>query len=216
MSPSHLEKSRKSSGFSNSGFTLIEVTLASFVLAVGLLSAGLLAGQMMVGSNRSKYMSVASTLASEKLEDLNRWDIDDPQICVPTGSGTVGSLTSDINQTTTCPQGASANVSYYDDVYPNLADGASTCPDGSAGCFAETVKSVAGGSTTYNTTVHSPSGTVQSTSSTTAPTGMSFHRRWVIEPNSPANGVRRVTVLVTLLNTAVRPPVTFQMSIVRP
>ena len=201
----------------NRGFTLIEVTLASFVLAVGLLSAGLLAGQMMVGSNRSKYMSVASTLASEKLEDLNRWDVDDPQICVPTGSATAGNLTGDINQTTTCPQGASANVSYYDDVYPNLSDGASTCPDGSAGCFAETIKSVVGGNTTYSTTVHSPTGTVQTTSSTTAPeAGMSFHRRWVIEPNSPANGVRRVTVLVTLLNTAVRPPVTFQMSIVRP
>jgi prepilin-type N-terminal cleavage/methylation domain-containing protein len=207
---------RKSSKSSNSGFTLIEVTLASFVLAIGLLSAGLLAGQMMVGSNRSKYMGVASTLASEKLEDLNRWDVDDPQVCVPTGSPAAGSLTSDVNQTTTCPQGASANVSYYDDVYPNIADGASTCPDGSAGCFAETIKSVVGGSTTYSTTVHSPTGTVQTSSSTTAPTGMSFHRRWVIEPNSPNNGVRRVTVLVTLLNTAVKPPVTFQMSIVRP
>src|SRR5207253_5287889 len=129
------------------GFTLIEVLLASSVLAIGLLSAGFLAGQMMMGTNRSKYMSVASTLASEKLEDLNRWDVDDPQICVPTGSTTVGSLTSDINQTTTCAQGASANVSYYDDVYPNLADGTSTCPDGSAGCFAETIKSVVSGST---------------------------------------------------------------------
>jgi prepilin-type N-terminal cleavage/methylation domain-containing protein len=207
---------RKSSKSSNSGFTLIEVTLASFVLAIGLLSAGLLAGQMMVGSNRSKYMGVASTLASEKLEDLNRWDVDDPQICVPTGSSNAGSLTGDINQTTTCPQGASANISYYDDVYPNISDGASTCPDGSAGCFAETVKSVVSGSTTYSTTVHSPAGTVQTSSSTTAPTGISFHRRWVIEPNSPTNGVRRVTVLVTLLNTAVKPPVTFQMSIVRP
>src|ERR687887_802164 len=99
MSPSRREKT------SARGFTLIEVMLASFVLAIGLLSAGLLAGQMMVGSNRSKYISVASTLASEKLEDLNRWDTDDPQICVPTGSTTVGSLTSDVNQTTSCPAG---------------------------------------------------------------------------------------------------------------
>src|SRR5712692_3266816 len=117
MSPSLHKK------FSARGFTLIEVVLASFVLAVGLLSAGYLAGQMVVGSNRSKYMTVASTLASEKLEDLNRWDVDDPQICVPTGSPTAGSLTGDVNQTTTCAQGASANVSYYDDVYPNLSDG---------------------------------------------------------------------------------------------
>jgi prepilin-type N-terminal cleavage/methylation domain-containing protein len=210
MSPSLRKK------FSARGFTLIEVTLASFVLAVGLLSAGFLAGQMLVGTHRSKYMNVGTTLASEKLEDLNRWDVDDPQICVPTGSGAAGSLTSDINQTTTCPQGASANVSYYDDVYPNLADGASTCPDGTAGCFAETVASVVGGTPTYTTTVHSPTGTVKTTSSSASPTGASFHRRWVIEANSPTNGVRRVTVLVTLTNSAIRPPVNFQMSIVRP
>lgn len=198
------------------GFTLIEVALASFVLAVGILSAGFLAGQMMIGTNRSKYMSVASTLASEKLEDLNRWDVDDPQICAPSSSTTAGSLTSDINQTTACTQGASANVSYYDDVYPNLADGTSTCPDGTAGCFAETVSSFAGTSHTYTTTVHSPTGTVQTTSSSTSPTGTSFHRRWIIEANSPANGVRRITVLVSLTNSAIRPAVNFQMSIVRP
>jgi prepilin-type N-terminal cleavage/methylation domain-containing protein len=202
--------------FSDRGFTLIEVLLASFVLAVGLLSAGFLAGQMMVGTNRSKYMNVASTLASEKLEDLNRWNVDDPEICVPTANTTVGSLTSDINQTTTCAAGASANVSYYDDVYPNLADGTSVCPDGTAGCFAETVVSVSGGSPTYVTTVHSPSGSVQSTSSATPPTGVSFHRRWIIEANSPTSGVRRITVLINLTNSAITPPVNFQMSIVRP
>jgi prepilin-type N-terminal cleavage/methylation domain-containing protein len=210
MSPSLHKK------LSARGFTLIEVTLASFVLAVGLLSAGFLAGQMLVGTNRSKYMSVASTLASEKLEDLNRWDVDDPQICVPTGNPTAGTLASDINQTTTCAQGASANVSYYDDVYPNMANGASTCPNGTAGCFAETVASVVGGTPTYTTTVHSPTGTVQTTSSFASPTGESFHRRWVIEANSPTNGVRRVTVLITLTNSAIRPPVNFQMSLVRP
>src|SRR5207248_1129108 len=114
------------------------------------------------------------------------------------------------------PSGTSANVSYYDDVYPNLADGAATCPNGTAGCLAETVASVVGGTTTYTTTVHSPTGTVQSTSSTSSPDGPRFHRRWVIEANSPATGVRRITVLVSLTNSAVRPAVNFQMSIVRP
>jgi prepilin-type N-terminal cleavage/methylation domain-containing protein len=210
MSQSHRKKS------STRGFTLIEVLLASSVLAIGLLSAGFLAGQMMLGTNRSKYMNVASTLASEKLEDLNRWDVDDPQICVPTANTTAGSLTSDINQTTTCSQGASTNVSYYDDVYPNLAEGNSACPDGTDGCFAETVVTVSSGTPTYVTTVHSPNGSIQTTSSTASPTGESFHRRWIIEANSPANGVRRVTVLVSLTNSAVKPPVNFQMSIVRP
>ena len=198
------------------GFTLIEVLLASSVLAIGLLSAGLLAGQMVAGSNRSKYISAASTLASEKLEDLNRWDVDDPHICVPTGNTTAGSLAGDINQTTTCVSGSSTNLSYYDDVYPNMADGSGTCPDGTAGCLAETVSSVVGGTTTYSTTVHSPTGTVQNTSSASSPGGPRFHRRWVIEANSPATGVRRVTVLVSLTNSAVRPAVNFQMSIVRP
>jgi prepilin-type N-terminal cleavage/methylation domain-containing protein len=198
------------------GFTLIEVALASLVLAVGLLSAGFLAGQLMLGTNRSKYMNTASALASEKIEDLNRWDVDDPQICVAAGTATAGSLTNDINQTTTCPLGASANVSYYDDVYPSLATGTTTCPDGTAGCFAETVSSVTGGTATYTTTVHSPSGTVLTSSSSTSPTGSSYHRRWVIEANSPTNGVRRVTVLVTSTDGAIRPPVSFQMSIVRP
>ena len=210
MSPSLHKKS------SARGFTLIEVALASFVLAIGLLSAGFLAGQMVVGTNRSKYINLASALASEKLEDLNRWDVDDPQICVPTGNSSAGGLTSDVNQTTTCPQGASTNVSYYDDVYPNLADGASTCPDTTAGCFGETVASVAGSATTYTTISHSPTGTIKTTSGSSAPTGSSFHRRWIIEANSPNNGVRRVTVLVNLTNSAVKPAVNFQMSIVRP
>src|SRR5437867_13319639 len=111
---------------SSPGFTLVEVLLASSVLAIGLLSAGLLAGQMVAGTDRSKYMSAASTLASGKLEDLNRWDLADPQVCVPSGSTAAGSLASDINQTTTCPSGTSASVSYYDDIYPNLADGTAT------------------------------------------------------------------------------------------
>jgi prepilin-type N-terminal cleavage/methylation domain-containing protein len=198
------------------GFTLIEVMLASFVLAVGLLSAGFLAGQMVVGTNRSKYMSVASTLASEKLEDLNRWDVDDPQICVPTGNTTAGTLTSDINQTTTCSQGASANLSYYDDVYPNLANGASTCPDGTAGCFSETVSSIVGGNPTYTTTVHSPTGTVQTTSSAASPTGTSFHRRWVKKANSTPSGWRRGMILITRTNSAIKLPGIFQISMVRP
>ncbi|HYR82916.1 MAG TPA: prepilin-type N-terminal cleavage/methylation domain-containing protein [Terriglobia bacterium] len=195
------------------GFTLIEVLVASFVLCVGLLSAAFLVGKMMTGSVRSKDMSTAAVLTSEKLEDLNRWDNDDPHICLPSGSTTVGSLTSDINQTTTCAGGGSASINYFDDVYPSVTNGTSVCSSVSSGCFAETVSSVAGTSTTYTTTVHSPNGIVQASSSTSPPTGRTFHRRWVIEGNTPATGVRRITVLVT--ESTERPPLTFQMSIVR-
>src|SRR5580698_7969317 len=100
------------------GFTLIEVTIASLVMTVALLSAGLLAAQMTTAALTSKSMSSAAVLGSEKLEDINRWDANDPEVCVPTGSTSAGSLTADVNQTTTCPAGASANINYFDDVYP--------------------------------------------------------------------------------------------------
>jgi len=196
------------------GFTLIEVAVATFVLSVGLLSAAFLVAKMTTGSVRSKDMSTAAVLTSEKLEDLNRWDNDDPHICLPTGSATIGSLTSDITQTTACPGGASASVNYYDDVFPSVTNGTAVCADASDGCFAETVSSVSGTSTTYTTTVHSPNGIVQASNSTSPPSGRTFHRRWVIEGNTPATGVRRITVLIT--DSSEKPPMTFQMSIVRP
>lgn len=186
------------------------------VLCIALVAVGLLVGRMMTGSGRSKYLSTSTVLASEKLEDINRWSKSDPQICIPTGSTTVGSLTADIIQTTTCPTGASASVNYYDDVFPNLTNGSAACQDVSDGCFAETVSSVVGGVTKYTTTVHSPNGIVQSTTTNSPPGGSAFHRRWVIEGNSPVNGVRRVTLQVSTTDPSIKPPVIFQMSIVRP
>ncbi len=59
----------------------------------------------------------------------------------------------------------------------------------------------------------------QSAPSSTPPSGagsISFKRRWEIDLNQPVTGVRRITVLVTLENQSVQPPVTFQMSMVRP
>jgi len=200
----------------NRGFTLIEVLLAIIVLSVALLALGLSVAKMMIGSLQSKYIGTATILVSEKLEDINRWSSTDPQICLPTASASVGSLTSDINQTTTCPTGASASVNYYDDVYPNLTNGTTSCLSASSGCFAETISSVAGGVTTFTTTVHSPNGIVQSSSSTSAPTGTSFHRRWFIEANTPVAGARRITVKVLSTDQSIKPPVTFQMSTVRP
>jgi hypothetical protein len=38
----------------------------------------------------------------------------------------------------------------------------------------------------------------------------------VIEQDQPVPGVRRITVLVTLMDQTVQPPVTYQMSMVRP
>ena len=200
------------------GFSLLEVMVAIFILTVGVVSVAALAGTMMVTGNRSKYMSLEASLASEKLEDLSHWSASATQVCVPTGSTSVGSLTSDVLQTTTCPAGASDSIAYYDDVNINFSNSSTDCPSSTGGCFAETVASQSGGTTQYTTTYHSPDGHVPlPTTSTTAPSNMTFHRRWIIEANTPVTGVRRVTVLVTLNTTTVQPNnASFQMSLVRP
>jgi hypothetical protein len=80
------------------------------------------------------------------------------------------------------------------------------------------VSSLSGGNIIYNTTYHSPDGRITASTSSTAPSNTTFHRRWIIESNTPVTGVRRITVLVTLKETAATtgPTVTFQMSLVRP
>jgi len=213
-----MSKSRPRRPAREDGFTLFEVMVAIFVLTVGLVSVAALAGTMMTTGNRSKYLSLEASLASEKLEDLNHWSASATEVCVPTGSTSVGSLTSDVLQTTICPAGAQDSIAYYDDVNINFANSSSDCPSTTGGCFAETVASQSGGTTQYTTTYHSPDGRVPlPVTSTTAPSSMTFHRRWIIEANSPVAGVRRMTVLVTLNSTNLHPNnASFQMSLVRP
>jgi len=192
--------------------------IAIAVLTLGLISVAALATTMLATGKRSKYMALASSLASEKLEDLSRFPNDVPQVCVPTGNASVGALStsSPVIQTTTCASGASASVAYYDDVSISFSNASGDCPN-QGGCFAETVSSVSGGNTQYVTTYHSPDGRITTSAPTTTPsTRETFRRTWLIENNTPVNGVRRTTVLVTLMDNSVRPPVTFQMSAVRP
>jgi prepilin-type N-terminal cleavage/methylation domain-containing protein len=208
---------------SECGFSLLEVVVAITILTVGLLAAALLSTNIMGGGERSKYMSLAAALASEKLEDLNRWSPANPQVCVPSGSTTVGSLTAEVLQTTTCLSGQSASVSYYDEVNIALTgNGTGTnCPGSTSGCLAETVSSTSNGSTVYTTTYHTPDGQITVNTASSPPTTTIFQRQWVIEANPTVNGavisgVRRITVLVILMDKSVQPPVTFQMSLVRP
>ena len=200
------------------GFTLIETMIALVILTIGVMAMALLGMRTMQTSQHSKYMSVAATLASEKLEDLNRWDgTKDVPVCVPTGSTSVGSLTTDVLQTTTCPQGVqSGPAAYYDDVSLTLTNSTGNCPSSSTGCFAETISTINNGNTEFTTTYHSPDGLIGATppSSTAPPT--TFHRRWIIEADQPVVGVRRITVLVTLMDQTIRPGAIFQMSVVRP
>ena len=205
------------------GFTMIEVVTALAILWVGVLCAEALGTKMLSTGRQSRYMSLASVLASEKLEDLNHFSPNDPQVCVPAANTSVGSLTSDVMQSTTCPSsiswstGFTGTVTYYDNVSVSLSTSASACPNPTAGCFSETVTQLSGGNIVYSTTYHSPDGQIITpTASSAAPTNVTFHRRWLIEANQPVNGTRRVTVLVTLMDNTVLPGVNFQMSVVRP
>ena len=198
------------------GFTLIETMVAMLVLCVGLVASGSLAAQSLNGTSRSRFAAVAADLATEKLEDLSRWpvfdaanNVADPNIYAASGT-TVGSLTSDTSATVTSGGIPAELVNYYDDV--EFSD--------SNGAISETVSQVAGGSTSYKTTSHNPDGTITtstSTSSTAADANaIGFHRRWTIEMDQPVTGLRRITVLVTLQNSYMNPPVSFQMTMVRP
>jgi len=220
------------------GFSLLEVIIAIAVLVIGVSAMAALSAGMLTRGRQSKYMSLGGTLASEKIEDLNRWtgsfnnvsgaDQSDNQICVNAGDTTEGSLTADVSNVITCGTTPIAEtVFYYDNVSIDVTN-ATDCPNPTDGCFAETISAVSGGTTSYYTTYHSPDGTIPAggtsptpLASSVAPNNLTFHRRWVIEANPVINGVavsqvRRITVLVTLLDQSVKPGVSFQMSVVRP
>jgi len=186
------------------------------ILVIGVSAMAALSATILTRGRQSKYMSLAGTLASEKLEDLNRWqgtyaydtttsqyDIDasDPQICVPSPDTQEGSLPpvpmpvgfTGTTSTITCNGGAPATVRYYDDVSIDLTN-STDCPNPADGCFAETVSNSNG---QYVTTYHSPDGTIPAggavapTPSANPPSGsMTFHRNWVIEANPTINGVQ--------------------------
>jgi prepilin-type N-terminal cleavage/methylation domain-containing protein len=214
---------------SEEGFSLLEVLVAIVVLTIGMMSTALLMANIYKFSVRSRYMALATQLASEELEDLNRWPNNvnsgytDPHIAVPVGSDTcgiagetcIGSLAQDCGSTTTPQCGSNSAVSYYDSVSLSTQNGV----------MSETYQMACTGSSgngNYVTVNYSPNGLSPNSVSNPAvcspnpPTsGMTFDRRWVIEQNEPVVGVRRITVLVTLVDLTIQPPVTFQMSMVR-
>jgi len=180
------------------GFTIIEVLVAAFILFVGLVAVAGVVGSTLANTSRSVYMTQAATLATEKLEDLNRYPPSDANVAVP-NSVSAGSLTSDV-------------TGYYDNVYFSPTVGA----------LVETTTGVdpVTGNLQYSTMSYTPDGNMAGPNTTSTPpssTGSTvFERRWMIEQDQPVVGVRRVTVLITLLNQSTAAGVTFQMSMVRP
>src|SRR5258708_13639339 len=128
------------------GFTLIETIEGISVLTIGLVGMAALMKEMTKNTSHSRYMSSASILASEKLEDLNRYPPSDPEVAVT--AGTAGSLNADVS---------SSGANYYDQV--NLSATA-------AGITKTTSGSNAPGGTSYTTIVHFPT---ESSPSTTTP-----------------------------------------------
>jgi type IV pilus modification protein PilV len=177
MSPHNAIARRKTRR--QAGFTLIETMVSIAVLTVGLLSVAALMSQTSNTSAHSRYMSTASMLASEKLEDLSRFPSTNPALAAGT----------------------------YTDVVQISSD---------QGTINETT-STGGVSTLYTQT---PGGTITVTPGAGLPAATSdtltFNRQWTIVANSPVAGVNTITVLVTLVNTGLNPPVTFQMSMVHP
>jgi prepilin-type N-terminal cleavage/methylation domain-containing protein len=201
----HRKPARRNGGPAR-GFTLVEVVIAITVLVVGLCALAALVAQSLTGTTNARYLSTATTLASEKLEDLDRWQATDPNVVVPVGQTSVGSLTTD----------ATGTPNYYDDV--DLSNG--------SGQVVESTAGTTGGTTTYNNVTHNATGYIVDVDNATSPatTGagtLRFHRRWLIELSPAVNGItltgsRRVTVVVTLATNTSGPGVSFQMSMIRP
>ncbi|HEY2115807.1 MAG TPA: prepilin-type N-terminal cleavage/methylation domain-containing protein [Candidatus Angelobacter sp.] len=202
MSKSHRKARRQG------GFALIETLIAITILAVGLLGVAALLAQLAGNSTQSRYMSTEALLASEKLDDLNRYPINDPAIAVTAGN-TAGSLTADVTANVTVGV-VTETVDYFDQVRISAGNG-------------NMVETVSGkdvnGNTVYTTTTHAPDGSITVVTGANPPAGTSdmltFSRRWVIELN-PANqpaGVRRFTVLVSLNTVAA--PANFQATMMR-
>jgi len=176
------------------GFTLLEVMVATCILVVGMMATALLLSKVYQMTDRSRYMSMASTFCSEKLEDLERWGPTDPAVSMSGSATSEGSLTSDASAT------ISGTTQYYYDMVGMTV---------SNGVFSETT----GTTGSYTTTKEDPEGHV--TIDNSAPTSTIFKRRWLIEKDQPVTGVRRITVLVTLMDQTIQPPVSIQMSAVR-
>ena len=174
------------------GFTLIETMVAILVLTIGLVGTAALMSQSVNMGAHARFVSTAALLASEKMEDLDRFPDNDPNLAAG------GSLGADI-------------AGYSDSVQISSNDGN----------INETT--VSAGTTTLYT--QKPDGTVVVTPGAGLPAAtpdlLTFDRRWQITANPTVGGqvitgAVQITVLVTLSNKTLNPPVTFQTSLVHP
>ena len=165
------------------GFTLIETMVSILILTIGLVgTAALMSNSVNMGAH-ARYVSTAALLASEKMEDLDRFPDNDPNLSPG------GSLGADI-------------TGYSDSVQISTTNG-----------NINEVTTANGVTTLYT---QKPDGTVVVTSGAglpaVTPDMLTYDRRWliaaspVVGPNT-ITGAVQITVLVTLTNQSLKPPV---------
>jgi len=174
------------------GFTLIETMVAIFVLTIGLVGTAALMSQSVNMGAHARYQSTAALLASEKMEDLDRFPSTDPNLAAG------GSLAADV-----AGYSDSVQISSYDGNINEI-----TTANGTTTLYTQ--------QPTGTVTV-TPGGALPAAT----PDMLTFDRRWLIT-SSPTvggqviTGAHQITVLVTLTNQALKPVVTFQTSLVHP
>ncbi len=197
------------------GFTLAEVLVSIVILTVGLLGVAALVSSAVLVGTQAKYMNIANVLASEKLDNLNKW---------PSFVDSNGNVSSDPNVapggSLTGPANCAAGDTYCDQVTVSQITGANY----------ETQTQDVNGVPVTTTIVHTSSGCVDTPANCGVPNptaaGSEFTRRWMITSDptivsaggvaKTVKGGRRITVVVTLVNQGNQRPVKFQMSMVRP
>lgn len=190
----------------------MEVMVSIAVLTVGLIGMAAMVCSTLVFGTNAKYMNMANVLTSEKLDNLNKWPSNDPNVAP--GGGLVG------------PKACAAGDTYCDQITVSQVTGANYITQSQI--VFDPVKNT---STLVTTTiVHTSGGCVDTPVNCGVPApnngGATFIRRWrvtadpVITSSTGApkavTGGRRVTVLVSLVNNISKQPVSFQMSMVRP
>jgi Tfp pilus assembly protein PilV len=209
---------------------LIEVLVSLGILAVGLLGVAGLISSMLASGTQARYMNVANVLASEQLDNLNKWPSTDQNVCDSTACA--DATNSPYCSATSCGTLAGSGACTAGDPYCDQVTVSET-----SGADYETqtqvvTDPVTGTSTNQTTTiVHTNAGCVGTPTACGVPNpsagGLTFTRRWLITTDptivsssgTPATvtGARRVTVVVSLVNESnSQNPVTFQMSMVRP
>lgn len=194
------------------GFSLVEVLVSLGVLTVGLFSMAALISTTLKTGAQAAYVNMANVLASEKLDSLNKWPSYE-------NNGVIGSDANiQAGGALTGPTTCAAGDAYCDRVTVSEISGADY----------ETQTQVVNGAAVTTTIVHTSGGCVDTPANCGVPNpsagGLTFQRRWLIAMNptiatasgtvATVTGARRITVVVSLIGS--KPPVSLQMSMVRP